>query len=64
MLMTKFGMSERTGLFGLVFRNIRFSQFQNMNRKGATLEDLRIPVHLRHGKRRINIKEPNGRNPS
>jgi hypothetical protein len=35
-----------------------------MNRKGATLEDLRIPVHLRHGKRRINIKEPNGRNPS
>jgi hypothetical protein len=56
--MNKFGKSEKIGLSGLVFWNIRFSQFQNKNKEGAKCEDLTIPVHLRYGKGIRSIKEP------
>jgi hypothetical protein len=48
--MTKFGKSGKTGLSGLVFRNIRFWQFQNKMKEGAKHEDLKIQVYLKHGK--------------
>jgi hypothetical protein len=57
LLTTKFGKAEKTGQSGFVFRNIRFSQFQNRNREGDKQEDLRILVHLRHGKGVRSIKE-------
>jgi hypothetical protein len=56
--MTKFGKSEKTGLSGLLFRNIRFYQFQGNTKEGAKLEDLKIQCVLRHGKGLKGIKEP------
>jgi hypothetical protein len=54
--MTKFGKSGKIRLFGFVFRIIRFSQNRNMDI--AKLEDLKIPVHLTHGKGLRSINEP------
>jgi hypothetical protein len=56
-LMTKIFKSDKIGLPGFVFWNIRFSEFQNKNREGAKCEDFRIPVHLRHEKGIRSIKE-------
>jgi hypothetical protein len=57
-LITKFDRARKTRLSGLVFWNIRFSQFLIMNREGAKCEDLKILVHLRHGKGIRSTKEP------
>jgi hypothetical protein len=56
--MTKFDKSGKIRLFGFVFWIIRVSQFQNRNMDIAKLEDLKIPVHLTHGKGLRSIKEP------
>jgi hypothetical protein len=56
--MTKFDKSGKIRLFGFVFWIIRFSQFQNRNMDIAKLEDLKIPVHLTHGKGLRSINEP------
>jgi hypothetical protein len=48
--MTKFGKSKKTGLSGLLFRIIRFCQFQDKTKKEAKLKDLKIQGVLRHGK--------------
>jgi hypothetical protein len=56
--MTEFGKTEKTKQFSFVFWNIRFSQFQNRTMVGAKREDLRISVHLMHGKGVTDINEP------
>jgi hypothetical protein len=58
MLMTKFGKSEKIGLSGLPFRNIRFWQFQNKIKEGARLEDLKIQDVLRQENGLKEIKGP------
>jgi hypothetical protein len=40
--MTNFRKSGKTRLSGFIFWNIRFQLFQNRNRTGAKLEDLKI----------------------
>jgi hypothetical protein len=55
--MIKFGKSEKN-------QNIRFSQFQNRNKEGAKREDLKILVHLKHGKGVRSIKSQDRRNSS
>jgi hypothetical protein len=57
-LMTKFGKSGKTGLFGLLFRTIRFWQFQGKTKERVKLKDLKIQCVLRHGKGLKGIKEP------
>jgi hypothetical protein len=42
LLMTKFGKSGKTGLPGLLFRNIWFRQFQSKAKEEAKFEDLKI----------------------
>jgi hypothetical protein len=56
--MIKFGKSEKIGLPDLLFRNIRFLQFQVESKKGSKLEDLKIQDVLRHGKGLRSINEP------
>jgi hypothetical protein len=50
-LMIKFGKSEKTGLSGLSFQNIRFWQFQSKIEEGAKIEDSRCSK-TRKGTRR------------
>jgi hypothetical protein len=57
-LMSKFSEFEKTGLFGLLFQNIRFWQFQDKTREGNKLEALKIHGILRHGKGLTSIKKP------
>jgi hypothetical protein len=56
--MTKFGKPGKTGLSGLLFRTIRFCQFQSKTKEGAKLKDLKIQGVLRHGKVLRSIEEP------
>jgi hypothetical protein len=58
--MTKFVMSEKIGPSSFVFWTI---QFQNRNGEGAKRGDLKIPLHLRHGKEVRSIKEPRSKKP-
>jgi hypothetical protein len=58
MLMTKFGKSGKIGLSSLLFRTIRFWQFQDKTKEGPKLKDLKIQGVLRHGKEIKGIKEP------
>jgi hypothetical protein len=48
--MTKFDMCEKTGLSGLLFRNIRFWQFQSKAKEEAKFEDLKIQTVLKQEK--------------
>jgi hypothetical protein len=50
LLMTKFGKSGKTGLSGLLFRNIRFWQFQSKVKEEAKFEDLQIQSVLKQEK--------------
>jgi hypothetical protein len=47
LLMIKFDKAGKIGWSGFLFWIIRFQQFQNMNRTGARLEDLKIKDVLR-----------------
>jgi hypothetical protein len=40
--MTKFGKSGKTGLSGLLFRNIQYWQFQSKAKEEAKFKDLKI----------------------
>jgi hypothetical protein len=42
LLVTKFCKSEKAGLSGFAFWNIRFWQFQNRNMTGVKHEDLKV----------------------
>jgi hypothetical protein len=61
MLMTKFDKCRKIGLFGFLFRNIRFWQVQRRIKTRAKLEDFKIRGVLRHGKRLRGVKEPSWR---
>jgi hypothetical protein len=60
--MTKFGKAGKTGCFDFLFRIVQFQQFQNMNRIGARIEDLKIKDVLRSGKILKGDKEPTEKN--
>jgi hypothetical protein len=55
-LMTKFGKSRKTGLFGLPFQNIRFWQFQSEAEERVKLKDLKIQAILKKEKGLKGIK--------
>jgi hypothetical protein len=57
-LMTKFGKSGKTGQFGLLFRNIRFWQFQSKAKEEAKFKDLKIQCVLKQEKSLKGIKGP------
>jgi hypothetical protein len=40
--MIKFSKSGKIGLFGLLFQNFQFLQFQNKAKEAAKLQDLKI----------------------
>jgi hypothetical protein len=50
LLMTKFGKSGKTGLSGLLFRNIQFWQFRSKVKEEAKFEDLQIQSVLKQEK--------------
>jgi hypothetical protein len=54
--MTKFGKAGKIGCSGFLFQIVWFRQFQNMNRTGARLEDLKIQGVLKQGKGLKGIK--------
>jgi hypothetical protein len=54
--MIKFGKSGKPYYLVLYFGTSVFLQFQNKNMNGVKSEDLRIPIHLRHGKGIRSIK--------
>jgi hypothetical protein len=60
--MTKFCKTGETGSSGFLFRLPGFSSFQNRNKEGAKLEDLKIKCVLRTGKILKGDKEPMEKN--
>jgi hypothetical protein len=56
--MTKFGKSEKTGLSGLLFRNIQYWQFQSKAKEEAKFKDLKIQGVLKQEKGIKGIKGP------
>jgi hypothetical protein len=56
--MIKFGKSKKTGLFGLLFKNIQFRQFHNKVEKRVKHEDLKIQGVLKQEKGPKGIKGP------
>jgi hypothetical protein len=59
--MTKFGMSRKPD-YSVSYSGLSsFDSFQNRNRIGATLEDLKIQEVLRHGEILKGAKEPRWR---
>jgi hypothetical protein len=58
MLMTKFGKAGKNGCFGFLLRTVWFRQFQNMNKIGAKLGDLKIQGVLKQEEGIKGIKGP------
>jgi hypothetical protein len=56
--MTKFGKSGKTGLSGLLFRNIQYWQFQSKAKEEAKFKDLKIQGVLKQEKGIKGIKGP------
>jgi hypothetical protein len=54
--MTKFGKSGKIRLSSLLFRNIRFQQFQSKAKEEAKFEDLKIQGVLKQEKGLKGIK--------
>jgi hypothetical protein len=54
--MTKFGKSRKIKLSSLLFRNIRFQQFQSKAKEEAKFEDLKIQGVLKQEKGLKGIK--------